>query len=124
MRRLVFPLVAIALAAACSDSSGVDGKLVISTVQGANWTKYCNWYNAEVAGIIGKSCAGGSLVPNPQRDCQAPNPTTTCPATVSQVEDCVHKYKDNPCDGISKITPTCNNFPPSCNVLLVGSNLN
>src|SRR6266487_2391968 len=116
MRRLVFPLLGLALVAACSGGSGVDGKLVISTVQGADWTRYCNWYNGEVSGIIGKSCPGGALIPNAQRDCMAQNPSTTCPATVSQVEDCVHKYKDHACDGTTKVVATCNNFPTNCTV--------
>jgi hypothetical protein len=116
-------LVAIALAAACSGGSGVDGKLAINSLQPADWTRYCNWYNGEVSTTVGKSCADGSLVPNIQiSDCTAKSPAGTCPATVSQVEDCVHKYKDHICDGITKVAPTCNNFPPNCFALFAGSN--
>jgi hypothetical protein len=122
MRRLVLPFVSVALFAACSDSSGVEGKLVFGSLSDADWQRYCNWYDGDVDKNAGKSCSDGSLLPNPHRDCAAKNPAPNCTATVSQVEDCVHKFKDNACEGLPKVVATCNGFVPACNVLLVGSN--
>lgn len=122
MRRLVFPFACAILAAACSSTSGVEGSLAINSLSPTDWQRYCSWFNGEVKGLIGKACPDGSLLPNPQLDCMAKNPATTCPANVSQVEDCVHKFTANACMGLAKVTATCTNFAPSCNVLFAGTN--
>ncbi len=123
MRRLVLPFACAILAVACSSTSGVEGKLAINSLSATDWQRYCNWFNAEVdKSLTGKQCPDGSLLRNPTLDCMAKNPAGSCTATVSQVEDCVHKFKDNACDGLAKVTATCTNFGPSCNALLVGSN--
>jgi hypothetical protein len=121
MRRLLLPFVAVALVAACSDSSGVDGKLVFGSLSDSDWQRYCNWYNGEVSQNAGKSCSDGSLIPSANRDCMAKNPAPNCTATVSQVEDCVHKFKDHSCDGLAKVVATCTGFVPACNGLLAPS---
>lgn len=111
---------------ACASSSGVDGKLPVNSLSDSDWKRYCNWFNGEVAGNVGKSCPGGSLLPNSQLDCAGKNPAGTCASTVSQVESCVRKFKDTACDGLDKVfaTSDCNGVTPSCKVLFVGSNFN
>ena len=123
MRKLCISALAFLVIAACSSTSGVKGDLVFGMVTGADWAKYCNWHDGEVDSIAGKSCGDGSILPNPHIDCNSKNPVPNCTATVSQVEDCVHKYKDHACDGLAKVVATCNSFPPSCNAILAGSNV-
>ncbi len=123
MRRLILPVAGALLTIACSSTSGVDGKLAINSLSPSDWQRYCSWFNGEVKGIIGKSCPDGSLLPNPQLDCMSKNPATNCPANVAQVEDCVRKFTQNACMGLTKVTATCTNFGPGCNVLFAGSNI-
>lgn len=122
MRKAVFSSLTLLLVAACSSTSGVKGELVFNTLAASDWAKYCNWQNGELGSNAGKSCGAGSLLPTVQRDCMGANAAPNCTATVSQVEDCLRKFKDHQCDGITKVVPTCNGFAPACNALFAASN--
>jgi hypothetical protein len=91
--------------AACSDNddgSGIDKNKKVSALSDSEVTTFCNWAITEQGGPGHTTMCGGILiVVNSQMDCESQfgNFATSCSATVSDAEACVHALAADPCTG-------------------------